>query len=230
MASQGGHLSYSFGAPGREIAVAAGARLAAERGTPLTVIDFRHVQAQIRSIVTDLHPGLPCTVLAAGEAVQQTPSPEGVWVIHTDLLRAPSTHDALLALARTAGILITAGRDDRGEPFPDAVAAPRFVFQPSDLNITAPHSKAALQWTAPARPEHEQRLLRLISPASEQDPVSVEEFDLPHPDPGGESHRSEQTRDDQRQRAADDPVSGRPAAHSHGPEQARAPRPSPDRN
>ncbi|WP_440581235.1 hypothetical protein [Streptomyces sp. PT19] len=179
VASRGGHLSYSIGAPGRETAVAAGARLAAESGTPLTVIDFRHLQAHIRSIVNDLHPDLPCTVLAAGEAVQQTRGSQGVWIVHTDLLRAPGIRDALLPLARAADKLITVGRDDRGEPLPDAVAAPRFVLRPSDLDVAAPYSTAALQWIPPSRPDHEQRLQRQISPTVEQIPVSVEEDDEP---------------------------------------------------
>jgi hypothetical protein len=212
VASGGGHLSYSLGAPGREMTVAAGARLAAANGTPLTVVDFRHLHAQIRSIVAGLHPDLPCTVLSAGEAAQQSRSPEGVWVVHTELLRAPSIRDALLTLARNADTLITAGRDDLGEPLPDALAAPRFVFRPSDLNITALHSQAALQRPAPAGPEREQRLVRQNPPAPGQDPVSIEESDLtPTTYPSGASA-----------------APGRPAASSNGPEPAAAHQPGPD--
>ncbi|WP_225638576.1 hypothetical protein [Streptomyces solaniscabiei] len=211
VASGGGHLSYSIGAPGREMTVAAGARLAAANGTPLTIVDFRHLHAHIRSTVAGLHPDLPCTVLSAGEAAQQSQNPEGVWVVHTELLRAPSIRDALLTLARNADTLITAGRDDLGEPLPDALAAPRFVFRPSDPNTL--HSQAALQRPAPAGPEREQRLVRQNPPAPGQDPVSIEEFALtPTTYPSG--------------------VSAAPssqAASRRGPDPAAAHQPSPDR-
>ncbi|MER6847027.1 hypothetical protein AB0A81_26465 [Streptomyces flaveolus] len=213
VASGGGHLSYSIGAPGREMTVAAGARLAAANGTPLTVVDFRHLHAHIRSIVAGLHPDLPCTVLSAGEAAQPSRSPEGVWVVHTELLRAPSIRDALLTLARNADPLITAGRDDLGEPLPDALAAPRFVFRPSDLNILALHSQAALQRPAPAGPEREQRLVRQNPPAPGQDPVSVEESGLtPTTYPSGASA-----------------APSSPASSSNGPDPTAAHQPSLDR-
>ncbi|MET9012550.1 hypothetical protein ABZX74_16745 [Streptomyces olivaceoviridis] len=54
VASGGGHVTYEFGAPGRQIAVAAGAHLAARTGTPLTVIDFRHLH-----VCGPVRPGLP---------------------------------------------------------------------------------------------------------------------------------------------------------------------------
>ncbi|WP_435059665.1 hypothetical protein [Streptomyces sp. bgisy060] len=128
VASGGGHVAYEFGAPGRQIAVAAGAHLAARTGMPLTVIDFRHLLPQIRTTVTELHPDLICTPMAAGEAVQH---PErntgGVLVVHADLLHDPGTREALLARAAAADRLIVASRSDTDTSVLRTLPGPRFA-------------------------------------------------------------------------------------------------------
>ena len=128
VASGGGLVSYEFGAPGGQIAVAAGARLAAHTGTTLTVIDFRHLLPQIRAIVAELQPDLPWTPMAAGEAVRH---PErntgGVLVVHADLLHDPDTRKALRVRAAVADRLIVASRTGLDESMLGTFPGPRFV-------------------------------------------------------------------------------------------------------
>ncbi|MEU3657736.1 hypothetical protein AB0E67_34265 [Streptomyces sp. NPDC032161] len=128
VASGGGHVAYEFGAPGRQIAVAAGAHLAARTGMPLTVIDFRHLLPQVRTTVTELHPDLAWTPMSAGEAVQH---PErntgGVLVVHADLLHDPGTREALLAQAAAADRLIVASRSDTDASVLHTFPGPRFA-------------------------------------------------------------------------------------------------------
>ncbi|MER5372689.1 hypothetical protein [Streptomyces sp. NPDC002553] len=127
VASGGGHVTYDFGAPGRQIAVAAGAHLAARTGMPLTVIDFKHLLPQIRTTVTELHPTLACTPMSAGEAVLH---PErntgGVLVVHADLLHDRGTREALLARAAAADRLIVAGHANDASAL-HTLPGPRFA-------------------------------------------------------------------------------------------------------
>lgn len=232
--SAGGLVSYEFGAPGRQIAVAAGARLAADNGTSLTVVDFRHLLAQNRSVVHAVHPGLACAVISAGEAAQQPRSTDGVLVVHAEILQDPRTREALLAMAGTADSLIVASAEGFDEPALDALAIPRFVFRPSDLAPPLPHEpgqgpevrerheparpsvvpprprdQVAAWQAAPAR-ERRQRLLRQISPEAEsgQDTLTHDEVvqAIQNTDPDDVRRRIEQLQEQERQRAAAHPA------------------------
>lgn len=194
VASGGGHVTYDFGAPGRQIAVAAGAHLAARTGMPLTVIDFRHLLPQIRTTVTELHPDLACTPLPADEAVQH---PErntgGVLVVHADLLHDPGTREALLARTATADRLIVASRADDASalhtlPGPRFAVSARAPIPPAPPNASGlgihTRSEAAIgtsypHWLAEMR-ERKERLIRQIKQGapSAHDPVGFEEFDV----------------------------------------------------
>lgn len=169
---RGGLVSYAFGAPGRQIAAAAGARLAADSGTSLTVVDFRHLLPQMRSVVDEVRPGLACTVISAGEAVQQPRNTEGVLVVHAEVLHDPRTREALLAMAATADSLVVASSDGFDEPALDDLAIPRFVFRPGDLMSPVPQEpppRPRLREREPA-PPHEVPSSRrdLAAPAGER--------------------------------------------------------------
>lgn len=129
VASGGGLLSYGLGAPGREIAAVAGAQLAADAGTSLTIVDFRHLLPQLRSVVEEAHPNLVCAYVPVSEAEDQLPSPDGVLVVHTDLLRVPRTRTALLAMAGAAGKLVVAAREEFDASVLDGLSLPRFPFR-----------------------------------------------------------------------------------------------------
>jgi hypothetical protein len=201
VASQGGLLFYEFGAPGREIAVAAGARLAAERGTALTVVAVRHLLPQARSVVEDVRPGLTCTLLPPGEAVQRPhQAVDGVLVLHVDLLQDPGTREALLAMAGSAGNVVVASGGGAGEAALNTLHLARFVLrqaasaaQPAPGGTPSPATGQQRQSTgpgiatsrphapeAPWRPasvgQREQRLLRQNSRQAE--PPNVEEVTL----------------------------------------------------
>ncbi|MEV4868490.1 hypothetical protein [Streptomyces syringium] len=139
VSSEGGLLSYDFGAPGRQIAMAAGAHLAARSGTSLTVIDFRHLVPQIHATVAGLHPDLPCTPMSIGEAIQ---FPEratgGVLVLHTDLLHDPGSREALLARAAAADRLIVVSPAGVDRSLIDALPAPRAVMKAHAVAPPAP--------------------------------------------------------------------------------------------
>ncbi|WP_331732382.1 hypothetical protein OG613_47905 (plasmid) [Streptomyces sp. NBC_00015] len=248
VASGGGLVSYAFGAPGRQIAAAAGARLAADSGTSLTVVDFRHLLPQMRSVVDEVRPGLACTVISAGEAVQQPRNTEGVLVVHAEVLHDPRTREALLAMAATADSLVVASSDGFDEPALDDLAIPRFVFRPGDLMSPVPQEpppRPRLREREPAPPhevpssrrdlaapagERGQRLLRQAGTEAEsgQETVNDKELDdlVQNSDPDELSRRIGGIRDQQRQRAADHPAPalapGVPAARDHGQEQAAA--------
>lgn len=195
VASGGGIVVYEFGAPGRQIAVAAGAHLAACTGTSLTAIDFRHLLPQIRATVAELHPDLTCTPISVSEAVQH---PErhsgGVLVVHADLLHDPGTREALLTRAAAADRLIVASRADTEESVLNALPGPRFTVRaralmpPVPRNESGPGSyrrfEAAVgtsypHWLAELR-ERKERLIRQIKQGAPgaHDPVGFEEFDV----------------------------------------------------
>ncbi|MCX4827036.1 hypothetical protein OG883_46215 [Streptomyces sp. NBC_01142] len=238
VASGGGLVSYEFGAPGRQIAVAAGAHLAARTGTSLTVIDFRHLLPQIRATVAELHPDLTCTPMPAGEAVQH---PErntgGVLVVHTDLLHDPGTREALLARAGAAESLIVASRADVDESVLNTLPGPRFVVSaralmpPSPPNASGPgihrRFEAAIGTSysdgfAEMR-ERQERFVRQLKQGTpgehdtvgaeeSTETVSVEEFTkaVQNADPDELRRRIARVQEQQGQRAADYPAPAAP--------------------
>ncbi|MER5888063.1 hypothetical protein ABT160_29950 [Streptomyces sp. NPDC001941] len=153
VAAGGGLVAYDVGAPGREIAVAAGARLAARTGTTLTVIDFRHLLPQAGAIVAREQPDLSFTPLPAAEAVRH---PErntgGVLVVHADLLHDPDTCEALLQRAEAAGSLIMASHTGPDESLLGALPGPRFVVSaPGTMPPAQPNTPAPeIHWRIPA--------------------------------------------------------------------------------
>jgi hypothetical protein len=200
VASQGGLLFYEFGAPGREIAVAAGARLAAERGTALTVVAVRHLLPQLRSVVEDVQPSLTCTLLPPGEAVQRPhQAVDGVLVFHVDLPQDPGTREALLAMAGSAGNVVVASGGGAGETALNTLHLARFVLrqaasaaqpepggttccpatgqqlQSTDPGVVSSHAPEA-PWRPASAGQREQRLLRQNSRQAE--PPDVEEVTL----------------------------------------------------
>ncbi|MFG3207793.1 hypothetical protein [Streptomyces sp. NPDC048192] len=239
VAAGGGLVDYGLGAPGRQVAVAAGARLAADSGASLTVVDVRHMLPQIRSVLQELYPRLACAVISAHEAAEQPPRTEGVLVVHTDLLLAPGVREALLDMARTADHLVLAGGEDFDASVLENRALPRFVSQPSDPTPPVPHEPArphpaapqprgsAEGWRAAPAGEREQRLRRQSrpQPMSEQDAAAYAELAdlIQKTDPDQLRARIEEMRERHRQRGADYPApalgSGRPAAHDRAQQQ-----------
>lgn len=240
VASGGGLVSYEFGAPGRQIAVAAGAHLAARTGTSLTVIDFRHLLSQIRATVAELHPDLTCTPMPAGEAVQY---PErhtgGVLVVHTDLLHDPGTREALLARAGTADRLIVASRADVDESMLNALPSPRSRFvvsarapmPPVHPNASSPKIRRRFEAASGTSysdgfaemRERQERFVRQLKQGApgEHDTVGVEEFTeavsfeeltkaVQNADPAELRRRIARVQEQQGQRAADYPAPATP--------------------
>lgn len=233
VASGGGLVSYGFGAPGRQIAAAAGARLAADSGTSLTVVDSRHLLPQLRKVVDEVSPGLACALISAADAARQPRSTDGVLVLHAELLHDPRTREALLAMASTADSLIVASSYDFDEPALDALALPRFDFRHSELTPPIPHEpgqgpgvrerhetvrpsvgsshpqeQVTAWWAAPAG-ERRQRLLQQISPEAEsgQDTLSYDEVvQAIQTTDLDEVRRRIERLQEQWQRAADHPV------------------------
>ncbi|MFJ5817360.1 hypothetical protein ACIQGT_26200 [Streptomyces sp. NPDC093108] len=250
VASGGGIVSYELGAPGREIAVAAGIQLAAVSGTPLTVIDFRHLLPQVRATITELDPHLLCTLLPVGEAVEH---PErftgGILVIHTDLLRTPGTRDALLARAGTADSLIVAARVDADDSVLNTFPGPRsarFVLSARepmqrpgrldgldaiDMRFEAISGNANADPFAGAK-DRFIRQLKQGAPAA-NNPVDPEEFTemvsfeelleaVRTADPDEIRRDSQRAEEQWLQRAADSPVPGIAAPYSSRQEQSEA--------
>ena len=252
VASGGGLVSYEFGTPGRQIAVAAGAHLAARTGTSLTVIDFRHLLPQFRPTVTELHPDLTCTLMSVGEAVQH---PErntgGVLVVHTDLLHDPGTREALLARAGTADRLIVASCAYADESVLNTLPGPRFVVSARSLmppvppNASGPEIRRRFE-AAIGTPysdgfaemrERQERFVRQLKQGApdRHDTVGVEEFTetvsfeeftkaVQNADPDELRRRIARVQDQQGQRVADYPAPGPPQQvnRDHGQEQSAA--------
>ncbi|MFF7115414.1 hypothetical protein ACFY91_24325 [Streptomyces albogriseolus] len=246
VASAGGHVAYEFGAPGRQIAVAAGAHLAARAGMPLTVIDFRHLLPQIRTTVTELYPDLACTPMSAGEAVQH---PErhrgGVLIVHADLLHDPGTREALLARAAAAHRLIVASRADTDEPVLNTLPGPRYRVRalptvprsdsdPGNYRRFEAEVGTHPHWLADLR-EHKERLIRQIKQgaAGAHEPVTFEEFDISseelnkavqNADPDELRRRIARLQDQQGQRATAHPAPSAPQqiTRDHGQAQSAA--------
>lgn len=198
VAAGGGLVSYEFGAPGREIAVAAGAQLAADSGRSLTVIDFRHLLPQVGATIAELHPDLLCTLLPVGEAIEH---PEritgGVLVVHTDLLHDAETREVLLARAGTADSLIVAARADVAESVLNALPGPRFAVSARDLMQRPGRLDAtpgidmrfvAVSGRNPVAElrERQERSIGPVDPENSTETVSFEEFAeaMQNADPG----------------------------------------------
>ncbi|MCZ1012270.1 hypothetical protein [Streptomyces lydicus] len=250
VASGGGVVSYSFGAPGRQIAAAAGARLAADKGASLTVVDFRHMLAQARSVVDEVRPGLACTLLSAGEAARQHRSTGGVLIVHAELLHDPRTRRALLSMAGTADSLIVASKGEFDEPALETLALSRFVFRPSDLTPPLSHESGqgpevrerhdqtsvgpsrprdqTAVWRGVSAREDRQRLVPQSSQASAsgQDRLTYDEVDqaIQDTDPDEVRRRVKQLQDQKQQRTAAHPAPAlaptRPVTHDQSLEQA----------
>ncbi|MEH6376249.1 hypothetical protein V7793_18255 [Streptomyces sp. KLMMK] len=242
VASGGGLVSYEFGAPGRQIAVAAGAHLAARTGTSLTVIDFRHLLPQIRAIVAELHPDLTCRLMPAGEAVQHPErNTDGVLVVHADLLHDPGTADRL----------IVASCADVDEPVLNTLAGPRFVVSaralmpPVPANASAPEIRRRFEAFIGTpysdrfteRRERQERFVRQLKQGDpgEHDRVGVEEFTeafsfeeltraVQNADPDELRRRIARVQEQQGQRTAGYPAPGSPqqVTRDHGQEQSAA--------
>ncbi|MEU7031889.1 hypothetical protein AB0A60_34980 [Streptomyces sp. NPDC046275] len=245
--SGGGIIAYEFGAPGRQIAIAAGAHLAARTGTSLTAIDFRHLLPQIRATVAELHPDLACTPMSVGEAVRH---PErntgGVLVVHADFLHDPGTREALLARAAAADRLIVASRAGTEEPVLNTLPGPRFTVRalpavPRSDSGPGIHKRfeasvgtSSPPWLAEMR-ERKERLIRQIRQGAPgaQDPVGFEEFDvsfeelteaMQNADPDELRRRIARLQDQQGQRAAAHPAPAAPQqiTRDHGQAQSVA--------
>ncbi|MFD6329218.1 hypothetical protein ACFWGI_06515 [Streptomyces niveus] len=135
VASGGGLVSYELGAPGKEIALAAGAHLAARTGTSLTVIDLSAVLPQLRATAAELHLDSDCRFMSVGEAVRHPQrNTGGVLVVFSiDFPHLPDTREALLARAHAADRLIMASPAHIDESVLNAFPGPRFVMSDSAL-------------------------------------------------------------------------------------------------
>ncbi|MFJ5951445.1 hypothetical protein [Streptomyces noursei] len=211
--SEGGLVSYELGAPGRLIAIAAGAHLAVRTGTPLTVIDLRPLLPQYRHTVAELYPDLTYTPMTAGEAVQH---PEhdtgGVLVVHTDVLHHnPSTREALLARVGAAGRLIVASRTDVDESVLNALRSPHSRLVVSVRNPPVPND---------ASPEIRRRFEGMGFENFAETFAEV----VQHTDPAELRQRIARVQELQGQRAADYPAPTAPqqVTCDHGQEQSAA--------
>ncbi|MFF8617181.1 hypothetical protein [Streptomyces sp. NPDC015350] len=243
--SGGGIVAYEFGAPGRQIAVAAGAHLAARTGTSLTVIDFRHLLPQVRTTVAELHLDLVCTPMSAGEAVQH---PErntgGVLVVHADFLHDPGTREALLARAAAADRLIVASCADTEEPVRNTFPGPRFTVRalpavPRSDSGPGIHKRfeaavgtSSPPWLAEMR-ERQERFVRQLKQGAPgaHDLVGFEEFDVSFEelteavqtaDPDELRRRIAQIQQQHSQRATGSPAPDAPPPRDHGHSEGHA--------
>ncbi|MEH6377790.1 hypothetical protein V7793_26145, partial [Streptomyces sp. KLMMK] len=88
VAAGGGCITYDVGGGGRETLIAAGARLAAETNTPLTIVEARALHSEVRALVGELQPEVRSAVISAEEAaLQPAGSIGGVLAVHADVLR-----------------------------------------------------------------------------------------------------------------------------------------------
>ncbi|MGW6202079.1 hypothetical protein ACWF9B_00265 [Streptomyces sp. NPDC055089] len=175
----GGRVTYDIGGGGREMLIAAGARLAAQAHAPLTIVEARVLHAEIRAFVREMQPDIRCAVISANEAaLQPAGSVNGVLAVHADVLRDANVRQPLLAMAHSADHLIVA-RHDYSDTTLDALATPGVVVRLRDLMPSASQpDPLEVRWTPPAMDEREQRGIRQLNQLllSEQDELSVEDF------------------------------------------------------
>ncbi|MFC8019105.1 hypothetical protein [[Kitasatospora] papulosa] len=229
VAAGGGRITYDTGGGGREILVAAGARLAAQTGTPLTIVEYRHLHAQARFLVREVQPDISSAVISASEAaLQPAGSINGVLAVHADVLRDPDVRQPLLAMAHSADHLVLARHDDSDTTL-DALAIPGLVLRLRDLMPPAPRpNPVAVRWTSPDAEARKQRILRQLNRGEQGDGglVSFEEFAaaMQNADPDELRQRIEQMQEQQRQRSADRPTPGprQQATRDHGQGQSAA--------
>ncbi|WP_457470128.1 hypothetical protein [Streptomyces sp. TE4109] len=205
------------------------------------MIDFHHLLSQVRAVITELDPHLPCTLLPVGEAVEH---PErftgGILVIHTDLLRAPG-REALLARAGTADSLIVAARADVDDSVLNTLPgtrSARFVLsarepmqRPGRLDampgIDMRFEAVSGNTNADPFAEAKDRFIRQLkqgAPAT-NNPVDPKEFTgIVSFEERLEAVRTADPDEIRRdsQRAADSPVSGKAAPYSSRQEQSEA--------
>ncbi|MCZ1011946.1 hypothetical protein O1L68_40260 [Streptomyces lydicus] len=133
VADGGGRVEYDTGGGGREVLIAASAELAATTDAPLVIVESRVLHAEIRSLISELQPGLSSAVLSADEAaLQPAGSISGVLAVHADVLRDPAVRQPLLQMARSADHLIVA-RHDYSDTTLDSLAAPAHELRLHDL-------------------------------------------------------------------------------------------------
>ncbi|WP_326581599.1 hypothetical protein OIE69_44570 (plasmid) [Actinacidiphila glaucinigra] len=130
---RGGCVEYDTGAGGREILACAGARLAADIGAPLAVVDSPALHDDIATTVTALEPGVACTLLSAEDPSSLPTNLTGaVLAVHADVLRDQAAREPLHALARTAAHLIVVRHDNSNRTL-DALAGRMHAVRIHDL-------------------------------------------------------------------------------------------------
>jgi hypothetical protein len=134
---QGGSVEYDQGAGGREVLIAASARLAASAGAPLTVVEFPALHDDITATVAELQPTVAVTVLSAREAAERAEHTGGVLAIHADVLRETDVRHPLLELARAADHLVVA-RHAYSDTTLDALTGPAHPLKADQLLRAAP--------------------------------------------------------------------------------------------
>ncbi|MGW6144424.1 hypothetical protein [Streptomyces sp. NPDC055140] len=235
VAAGGGRVTYDTGCGGREMLIAASARLAVETNTPLTIVEGRILHSEVRAFVSELQPDIRCAVISAEEAAwQPAGSITGVLAVHADVLRYADVREPLLAMARSADHLVVA-RHDYSDTTLDSLAAPGLELRYGDLMPTVPQNSGpryapTVPQNSSPRPEVFERRetalrsgaipedapadRRWISPSGEarmhrvtrQLDQASEQDGPERSDPDEVSRRAEQVRAQQRQRAADYPA------------------------
>lgn len=180
VAAGGGRVTYDIGGGGREILLAAGARLAAETNAPLMIVESPVLHSEVRAFVRELQPEVRSAVISADEAaLQPAGSIKGVLAVHADVLRDADVRQPLLAMAHSADQLVVA-RHDYSDTTLDSLATPGLVVRLRDLMPPpAPRpDPIAVRWTPPAMEERKQRVIRQLNQRllPEQDGPSVEDF------------------------------------------------------
>ncbi|MFF7115415.1 hypothetical protein ACFY91_24330 [Streptomyces albogriseolus] len=149
--ARGGGITYDVGGGGRETLLAAGARLAAETNTPLTIVEARSLHSDVRAFVREVQPEARSAVISAEEAaLQPDGSINGVLAVHADVLRDADVRQPLLAMAHSADHLLVA-RHDYSDTTLDALATPGLVLRLRDLMLSAPRP-APITLTPPPIP------------------------------------------------------------------------------
>jgi hypothetical protein len=133
VSNRGGCVQYDQGGGGREVLIAAGARLAAELGMPLTVVESPVLHDAVAADVAELEPSVSCTILSA-ERPSELPHTfsGGVLAVHADVLREPAVRQPLQNLAEAAEHLIVI-RHAHSDTTLDSLAGPRHVLRVQDL-------------------------------------------------------------------------------------------------
>ncbi|MFE7961407.1 hypothetical protein [Streptomyces sp. NPDC057413] len=161
--ARGGGITYDVGGGGRKTLLAAGARLAAETNTPLTIVEARSLHSDVRAFVREVQPEARSAVISAEEAaLQPDGSINGVLAVHADVLRDADVRQPLLAMAHSADHLLVA-RHDYSDTTLDALATPDIVLRLRDLMLSAPRP-APITLTPP--PMDTSVALRLVRQAT----------------------------------------------------------------